>query len=139
MNRVLHFILIIAALLLMSGCFNAGIFPSANVTDVRLGSANYEIVAKNVAGESEAGYLFGLSFANGMNSGTLALVRVSGTGMIYQEALEKLWADYEGRHGPIEGKKLALVNVRYDADVVNAFIYTSTKISVRADVVEFTD
>ena len=139
MKRIFYLILIIAALLLLSGCFNAGVFPSANVTDVRLGSANYEIVAKNVAGEAEAGYLIGLSFANGMNSGTLALFRVSGTGMIYQEALEMLWADYEQRHGPIEGKKLALVNVRYDADVVNAIIYTSTKISVRADVVEFKD
>ena len=74
-----------------------------------------------------------------MYTNTLALVRVSGTGMIYKEALENLWKNFEATNGAIEGRRLALVNVRYDSDALNLFVYTRPKIMIRADVVEFTD
>jgi len=121
------------------GCASGGMFPSANITDVQLQRNNFKIVARNVTGEAEAGYLLGQSFSLGMYTNTLALVRVSGTGMIYKEALENLWKNFEATNGAIEGRRLALVNVRYDSDALNLFVYTRPKIMIRADVVEFTD
>ena len=53
------------------------------------------------------------------------------------EALENLWKEYEEKHGSVIGKKLALVNVRYDSDALNLILYTKAKISIRADIVEF--
>jgi hypothetical protein len=125
--------------LLISGCSNVGQFLSANLTDVSLDEGNYEIVAKNVYGTAKASYLLGFSMSGGYASGTFALVRVSGTGMLYKEALEELWKNYEKDHGEVEGKKLALVNVRYDSDVLNLILYTELTIAIRADIVEFKD
>ena len=123
--------------LLLSGCASSGLFFSMNNTSVELSENNYEIVATNVSGEAEAGYLVGVSFSAGAATNTMALARVSGSGMIYMEALENLWKNYEKEHGSVIGKKLALVNVRYDSDALNLLLYTSAKISIRADVVEF--
>ena len=123
--------------LLLSGCASSGLFFSMNNTSVELSENNYEIVATNVSGEAEAGYLVGVSFSAGAATNTMALARVSGSGMIYMEALENLWKNYEKEHGSVIGKKLALVNVRYDSDELNLLLYTSAKISIRADVVEF--
>jgi len=123
--------------LLISGCANTGLFFATNNTEVELSSNNYEIVATNVSGEAEAGYLLGISFSAGAATNTVALARVSGSGMLYMEALENLWKNYEEKHGSVIGKKLALVNVRYDSDALNLILYTKAKISIRADVVEF--
>jgi hypothetical protein len=121
----------------LSGCYNAGMFASANLTNVSLEAPNYALTAKNVSGEAQAGYILGLSASSGMGAATLALARVNGTGLLYKEALENFWQNYEAAHGTVEGKKLGLVNVRYDADILNLVVYTEVKISVRADVIEF--
>ena len=136
--------IIFAALVFMAavsvlGCTSAGMFSSVNATEVQLQRANFKVVARDVTGEAEAGYLFGSSFSIGMTSNTFAVVRVSGTGMLYKEAIENLWKNFETAHGPVEGKRLALVNVRYDSEALNLVVYTQPKITIRADVVEFTD
>jgi hypothetical protein len=131
--------LILGCAILMMGCANSGMFLAANKTNVELGEANYNIVATNVSGESSSGYLLGFSYPLGAATGTFALVRVSGTGMLYREALENLWQHYTENYGEIKGKKLALVNVRYDVDTINLILYTEARVSIRADVVEFTD
>jgi hypothetical protein len=112
-------------------------FQSANVTDVKLSEANYEIIATDVTGSSKAGYIFGLSFLNGGQAATAAIARVSGTGLLYQEALEELWKNYEKDHGRRETKKVALVNVHFDTDILNLVVYTEVTLFIRADVVEF--
>jgi hypothetical protein len=124
---------------MFAGCASGGMFTASNITEVQLQKNNFIIVARNVSGEAEAGYLFGSTFSLGMMTNTVAALRVSGTGMLYKEALEDLWKNYEAVHGPVEGKKLALVNVRYDADALNLFVYTRPKVMIRADVVEFTN
>jgi hypothetical protein len=138
MKRTL-FLAVVLILLIVSftGCFNSGAFLSANVTDVSLSEANYDIIATNITGSSRAGYIFGFSSGPGVQVGTLAVARVSGTGMLYQEALENLWGNYEKDHGPREDKKIALVNVHYDTDILNLIFYTEVKLFIRADVVEF--
>lgn len=86
------------------GCSSGGVFTAGNVTSVQLQKNNFRIVARNVSGEAEAGYLFGGSFSFGMMTNTFALVRISGTGMLYKEALENLWKNFETANGSVEGK-----------------------------------
>ncbi len=121
----------------MTGCTNSGAFLSLNQTSVNLEEGNYTISATNVTGESQAGYILGLSYSTGLTANTLALARVDGTSMLYADALENLWANYEAEHGEVEDGTLALANVRYDADILNLILYTQVKVTVRADVVEF--
>jgi hypothetical protein len=123
--------------LLFSGCSNTGMFMSTNRTNVELSKPNYEIIATDVTGSAKSGYVLGVSGDMGGKAGVIALFRVSGSGNLYQEALEKLWKNYEEKHGSVEGKKLALVNIRYDSDILNLILYTKLKIAVRGDVVEF--
>ena len=139
MKTYLHISVCVLIAAMFAGCASTGMFTASNLTEVQLQKDNFIIVARNVSGEAEAGYIFGSSFSLGMMTNTVAVLRVSGTGMLYKEALEDLWKNYEAVHGPVEGKKLALVNVRYDADALNLFVYTRPKVMVRADVVEFTN
>lgn len=138
-QKLILILLLTLAALTAAGCASAGMFPSANVTEVQLQRGNFKIVARNVTGEAEAGYLFGSSFSLGMSTNTFALFRVSGSGMLYKEALENLWKNFEASNGAIEGKRLALVNVRYDSEALNLFVYTQPKVMIRADVVEFAE
>ncbi len=138
MQKSIYRVAILSALFL-SGCTNSGAFLAANVTQVNLGEANYSLTATNISGEAESAYILGLGFGTGYAVSTLALARVEGTGMLYKEALENLWSNYEADHGTINGKRLALTNVRYDTDIVNAIIYLKVRVGVRADVVEFTE
>lgn len=134
--KKLSFISVIVAFIL-SGCSNTGAFLSANQTIVNLNEGNYSIAATNVSGESESGYLLGVSYSTGLNAATLAIARVEGTGMLYAEALENLWNNYEAEHGDISDRKLALANVRYDSEMLNLILYTKVKVIVRADIIEF--
>lgn len=137
-NSLLIFIILLPVAFLLSSCSTSGMFTSLNTTNVDLREANYKIVAKNVSGYSEAGYLLGFTYPSGSMTSTLAFFRVSGTGLLYQEALQDLWKNYEEMNGSVEGKKLALINVRYDTDALNVLlIYTGAKVNVRADVIEF--
>ena len=120
------------------GCGSAGIFNEGNMTDVRLSQDNYNIVARDVSGESSAAYVLGFTQTTGMATSVNALFKVSGTSKLYADAINGLWKNFEKTNGSIIGKKYALVNVRYDGNVLNLIgLYTSVKITVRADVVEF--
>lgn len=122
---------------LFTGCTSSGAFLSANQTIVNLNEGNYTITATDIAGEAEADYIFGVSYSNGLVANTFAIARVGGTGALYAEALESLWQNYEADHGMSKERKLALTNVRYDADILNLLFYNKIKVTVRADVIEF--
>jgi len=128
---------IILGIIIFSGCTSTGAYLSGNQTMVELSEGNYAIVGTSVAGESEAAYVLGLSYSSGFVSNTFALARVEGTGMLYAEALDDLWQNFETDYGMSANHKLALTNVRYDTDILNAFFYTKIKVMVRADVIEF--
>lgn len=130
---------VISFAFIVSGCSTGGMFTAGNLTDVQLQKGNYKIIERGLSGESSAAYILGFTAPMGMTTNTLALVRVEGTGMLYKEALDNLWTNYEAAHGKAQGKKLALINVHYDSDALNLFVYTSAKLIIRADVVEFTD
>ena len=110
---------------------------AANQTNVNLGNSEYRLVSTDLFGESEAGYIFGVSYSGGVIANTFAVARVEGTGQLYTEALQDLWQKFEDEHGAIGSRKVALANVRYDSDILNLLVYTKMKITVRADVVEF--
>lgn len=133
-NSILALVLIAFVL---TGCSSSGAFLSANQTIVNLDEGNYSITETNVMGESESAYVLGLSYSTGLTAVTLAIARVEGTGMLYAEALEDLWSNYEANNGTSEGQSLALTNVRYDTDILNLIFYTKVKVMVRADVVRF--
>ena len=124
-------------IVLITGCSNTGAFLSANQTVVNLEDDNYTVQATNVTGESSAGYLIGLSYSNGLIANSIALARVHGNGTIYAEAINDLWDSYEDEHGRVEGKGVALTNIRYDSKTINLLLYTQVNVVVRADVVRF--
>ena len=123
----------------LSGCAQMGMFAAANMTSVELSAPNYEVVAIGVSGEAKASYLLGVTYSNGPQTGSVALARIGGTGKLYKEAMEDLWAAFEEQHGPIEGRRLALTNVRCDADSHNLLLYSDMTLAIRADVIEFTE
>ena len=126
------------AAIMLTGCINSGAFFATNVTNVELGNGPYQVVASNVTGQAEAGYLLGLSGSQGGFATTFALLRVEGDGLLYKAAVENLWTNFEAGNGAVEGRRLALVNVHFDADAANYLgLYTKSVVSVRADVVEF--
>lgn len=137
-SRVLSLSLV-GAFVFLASCTNTGAFISTNRTTVELSEGNYEIVATNVEGSSEASYILGLSYSSGMITQSMSLARVSGSSFLYQDALSSLWANYESEYSTVNGEKLALTNVRYDADILNLIVYNEIKLSVRADVVKFVD
>lgn len=130
-------LLLLLATLILSGCTSSGAFLSANQTIVNLEEGNYSIAATNVMGESESAYIIGLSYSTGLAATTFAIARVEGTGMLYAEALENLWNNFEMTGEEVKDQKLALANVRYDTDIMNLILYTKVRVVVRADVVKF--
>jgi hypothetical protein len=129
---------VVATVLLLAGCVSSGIFEANQQTRVGLDQANFRIVATNVHGDAQAGYILGFSWANGHEPKTVALQRVDGEGMLVASAMANLWDNFEAEYGPVEGRNLALINVRFDSDAANyLLLYTKQVITVRADVVEF--
>ncbi len=136
MNR--NLILPLFALsLLISGCGNSGAFLASNSTDVQLSQGNYQIVAKNVTGSAESSYILGASHSWGITTQSFGLFPLQGTKTLYKDAREELWTNFEEQYTSVEGKKLALVNIQYDAATSNYFVYTHAKITITADVIEF--
>ncbi|SMO66913.1 DUF6567 family protein [Gracilimonas mengyeensis] len=123
--------------LLFTGCSNSGMFIASNSTEVQLNEGNYTIVAKNVTGSAESAYILGGSFSWGMATNSFGLIPLEGSKTLYKDARENLWINFEAEHEPIEGKKLALVNVQYDGATSNFILYTKAKVTITADVIEF--
>ena len=129
---------LILGVVALSGCAQTGTFTAENLTTVELSEPNYEVVATGVSGAAKAGYLIGASFSDGAKSGSISLFRVSGTGHLYKKAMG-LWADFESKHARWLVDTWALINIPYDADTRDFLVYNDIAVSLRADVVEFTD
>ncbi|ERM84683.1 hypothetical protein P872_23525 [Rhodonellum psychrophilum GCM71 = DSM 17998] len=123
--------------LILSGCASSGMHMSSSLTNVELSEANYQIVARSVSGEAKAGYILGASFGVGMYAQVFGVARVSGDKALYKTAMDHLWENFEAKHGSVEGRNLALVNVRYDVDALNLIVYTQPVLTIQADIIEF--
>lgn len=137
MKKVLILSTLLLSILYLTGCSTGGSFLAQNVTNVELSEPNFNIVAKNLEGHSDAAFLFGISVPSGNFTNTLALVRVDGSSKLYDDAVQNLWKKYEEIYGSPEGKNLVLANIRIDTDVLNLLLYTKTDLYITADVVEF--
>ncbi len=135
---VLMFLAVVLAAAL-TGCAQAGFFAAGNLTLVELSEPNFKVVATSVSGEAEAAYLIGIAFSNGPQTGSVSLYRLTGTGKLYTEAIESLWQAFAAEHGEGAGRRLALANVRYDAATRNFLVYNDVSLTIRADVIEFTE
>ncbi len=138
MNRITG-ILLLALLVAVTGCGQAGMFAAHNSTTVELSKPNYKVVATGVSGEAKAAYVIGVVISTGPITNSLSLFRINGTGQLYKEAMDNLWAQFEQDHGPVVGRRLALANIRYDADTRNLLVYSDITLSIRADIIEFMD
>ena len=139
MKKIIGIAAISLAFIWLSGCANGGAFLSSHQTNVELGENNYQIVANNVSGTSTVGYILGASYSLGGVSYSGGVVRVDGTGQIYNEAINSLWKNFESKYGSAKGESIALTNVRYDSEMLNLFFFTKLTVTVRADVVKFTE
>ena len=64
-------------------------------------------------------------------------MRIGGTAKLYDDAIQNVWEKYKEKYAGTEGKKLALVNIRIDNDMLNLFVYTQTELYITADIIEF--
>jgi hypothetical protein len=129
--------ILLAFIITTSGCFTSGAMVSTNSTMVQLSQPNFKVIATNVTGQAKADYLFGASIGIGMYAQTYALIPLQKDRALYKKAIEELWKKFESTYGKSEGRRLALVNLRYDTEALNVFFYTSPRLTVIADVVEF--
>jgi len=130
-------LLLLTAVLILTGCSNSGAFIATNSTTVELSDANYKITAKSITGSAESSYLVGVSTSWGITTNANGLIKLKGTETLYKDAREDFWNKYEADHGSIEGKRLALVNVQFDSLTKNFVLYTYAKVTMTADVIEF--
>ena len=138
-QNIFRFLLFPALLTILYGCTAGGSFLAHNITNIDLSNPNFKIVARNLEGSSKAQYLIGFSYSTGFLANTLALVRIGGSVKLYDDAIQNLWKTYKEKHGDTDGKKLVLVNIRYDTDILNLLLYTQTELYINADVVEFVE
>ena len=124
--------------LLAGSCVSSGTLASIHTTQVQLSEANYKVVASAVTGEAKSRYIIGVTIGLGMSSHVFALFPLEQERSLYKMAIQNLWKNFEAKHGSVEGRTLALVNLRYDTEGLNLLVYTSPKLTLVADVVEFT-
>ncbi len=139
MKKILFLIIAVLLMFIVSACGTGGSFQANHVTNVELSEPNFNIIAKNVSGTAMQGYILGLSISQGSEIGSFGVVKVAGVDKPYDAAMKNLWENFEEEYGTVEGKKLALVNIRHDNELLNTFLYTQAKYFITADVVEFVD
>lgn len=130
-------IILIAVAYLFTGCGNTGMFVASNSTEVQLKEGNYTIVAKNVTGTSQISYLIGASYSWGIATNSVGIIPLGGNKMLYKEARESLWDNFEKQGESVEGRTLALINIQYDSNTSNFMVYTKASVSITADIIEF--
>lgn len=139
MKKTIIIAIAVSMAIIFSGCGTGGAFQANHVTNVELSGPNFNIVAKNVHGSAMQGYILGLSYSQGSDIGSFGVVKVAGVEKPYDTALQNLWKNFEAEYGSAEGKKLALVNIRHDSELLNTFFYAQAKYFITADVVEFVE
>jgi hypothetical protein len=139
MKKIILLIAAVSVMFIVSACGTGGAFQANHVTNVELSEPNFNIVARNVSGTAMQGYILGLSISQGSEVGSFGVVKVAGVDKPYDVAMKNLWKNYEEEYGTVEGKKLALVNIRHDSELLNTIVYTQAKYFITADVVEFVD
>ena len=118
------------------GCSNSGSIQQQSVMFIE---PNHRYIERNIRAEVSQGYVLGVSGADGVNGSiwSFALARVSGTATPHEDALQSIWAQFEEKHGAVGDRNYSLANIRFDSESLNLLLFTSTRLYVYADVVEF--
>ena len=107
---------------LLAGCGGArGSMPQATGTGVELKGNNYRIIKTGARGESSGFYLLGI----------LPLSNAT-----YADAKSNL---YQSVGQNLEGRSIALANQTYDYSSIYLVLFSVPKITITADIVEFTE
>lgn len=113
---VICLVLIVASF----GCTSSGAFPSTSNTSVHLSKNNYRVVKANAVGSSSGFKLF-------------MFIPIAPTR--YSTAMSNL----QKQAGVAEGKAQAMVNVTQEESSLYLLLFSIPKLTVRADIIEFTD
>lgn len=110
----------IAVIVAASGCTSSGTFPSTSATQVDLSKNNYRVVKANAVGSSSGFKLF-------------MFIPIVPTR--YSTAMSNL----QKQAGVAEGRAQAMVNVTQEESSLYLLLFSIPKLTVRADIIEFTE
>jgi hypothetical protein len=103
-----------------SGCTSTGTFPATSGTQVDLSKKNFRVVKANAVGSSTGFKLF-------------CFIPI--TSPTYSEAMSQL----HRKAGLTEGRAMTLTNVTQENSSIYLLLFSLPKLTVRADVIEFTE
>ena len=107
-------------IVISGGCTSSGTFPHASNTQVDLSKGNYRVVKANAIGSSSGFKLF---------------MFIPIVAPRYSKAMSRL----QQKAGVEEGKAQAIVNVAQEKTSLYLLLFSIPKLTVRADIIEFTD
>lgn len=111
---------LLVMLLVLGGCSGKGVFKVSSGTQVDLSRKNYRVVKSNAVGSSSGFRLLGIiPFASPS----------------YTSAMSDLYRDAKVQ----DGSAIALVNVTQEESGLYLILFYIPKLTVRADIIEFTD
>ncbi|MHC4121065.1 MAG: DUF6567 family protein [Planctomycetota bacterium] len=113
-------IICLVLIVVSSGCTSSGTFPHESSTRVDLSRGNYRVVKANAVGSS---------------SGFKLLMFIPIVAPKYNKAMGRL----QKKAGVAEGTSQAIVNVAQEKSSLYLLLFSIPKITVRADIIEFTD
>ena len=119
MIKIPFFVIILSASLFLTGCASVGTLPYGGETRTDLTKKNYRMIKSNARGEDSGFSLFGL----------IPIVSPS-----YADAMRNLHFGVN-----MEGRATALANVAQDRSVLYLILFSVPKITVTADIIEFTE
>jgi hypothetical protein len=108
------------AVFLAAGCTSTGTFPQTSGTQVDLSRKNFRVVKANAMGSSSGFKLFGF---------------IPFSAPTYSEAMSHLYK----KAGVTEGKAQTLTNVTQERSSLYLVLFSIPKLTIRADVIEFTE
>ncbi len=122
MKRRSIFLSVCVIAILLTGCGGTvGKFQQSTGTEVRLSENNYKLVKAGATGSSSGFYLLGL---------------IPITKPTFAEAKSDL---YQSSGHALEGRSIALANQTQDESLLYLILFSIPKITISADIVEFTD
>jgi len=102
------------------GCTSTGTYPATSGTQVDLSRKNFRIVKANATGSSSGFKLLGF---------------IPITAATYSEAMSELY----NNAGVTEGTAQTLTNVTQENSTLYLLLFSIPKLTVRADIIEFTE
>ncbi|MFX0066263.1 MAG: DUF6567 family protein [Candidatus Hermodarchaeota archaeon] len=109
-------------LITLTGCTSSGEIKGQRTSaTVDLSRANYRVLKAGAVGKSSGFKLLGfLNFSS----------------PTYAKAKNNLYKDVDV---PLEGKSIAIINQTEDSSTLNLLLFQITKLTLSADVIEYTD